>query len=86
MAHTFPQGGAVVARWVHNPEVACSNHALATHTTLAGRGPDVCHLLRSFPPALFWPGIFFVFVHVGQSIFLHEIRLSERFRKIRKGS
>lgn len=56
---TLSQGGAVVARWVHTPEVAGSNPALATITTPAGRGlPEVCHLLLRTPPALFWPGIF----------------------------
>lgn len=44
------QGGAVAARWVHTPEVAGSNPALATITTPAGRGLFVvCHLL---PPTL----------------------------------
>lgn len=82
----FSQGGAAAARWAHTPEAAGSNPALATLTTLAGRGPNVCRLLPRLSPAPDWPGIFFVFVHVGQSIFFPEIRLSERFRKIRKGS
>lgn len=73
------QGGAVAARLVHTPEVAGSTPALATLTTPAGRGlPDVCcFLLRWSAPALCWPGIFFVFVHGVNSIFLPGICLSK---------
>lgn len=57
-----------------------------TNTTVAGRGlPLVCHLLRS-APALYWPGIFLVFVHVPQCIFLPKIKLSDSFRQIRRAS
>lgn len=64
---TLSQGGEVASRRVHNLEVAGSTPALATITTLAGRGlPHVCYLPT--PPALSWPGIF---------IRVHDLAVSE---------
>lgn len=59
------QGGALAARRVHTPEVAGSIPALATPSTLAGRGlPEACHSSsprkRDFAAA-----------RVGGGIFLH---------------
>ena len=60
--------------------------ALATYTTLAGRGPNVCRLLPRLSPAHDWPGIFFVFVHALQCIFFPQIKPSDSFRQIRRAS
>ena len=45
------RGGAVAARWAHNPKVAGSNPAPATPTSQPPDVPDVRGLFASLPPS-----------------------------------